>query len=56
MPERTTKVGRAEAEPDEQGRDYDRYASYEDGDATVICDRKNPNAWLKSTAATELRR
>ncbi|WP_458189181.1 DUF7331 family protein [Haladaptatus sp. NG-WS-4] len=28
--------------------DLDRYASYEDGESTVICDRKNTNAWIRA--------
>lgn len=27
--------------------DFDRYASYEDEDGTVICDRRNAAAWLR---------
>lgn len=34
--------------------DFDRFTSYEDGDATVVCDRKNPNAWLRSDAVVDL--
>lgn len=33
--------------------DLDRYTSYEDGDAVVVCDRENPRAWIRSgTTAT----
>lgn len=28
--------------------ELDRYASYEDGESTVICDRKNTNAWIRA--------
>lgn len=28
--------------------DFDRFTSYEDGNDLVICDRKNPKAWIKS--------
>lgn len=39
-------VETARAEP---GRiDFDDYASYEEGDFRVICDRENANAWFKS--------
>ena len=27
----------------------DRYAGYRDGDALIIVDRQNPNAWIRST-------
>lgn len=33
--------------------DYDRFASYEDGNDVVICDRKNPKAWIKSDTVTQ---
>lgn len=32
--------------------DFDRFASYQDGDAHVICDRTNPKAWIKSDTVT----
>lgn len=32
--------------------DFDSFASYEDGDDLVICDRKNPKAWIKSDTST----
>ncbi|WP_323191467.1 hypothetical protein [Halostella sp. PRR32] len=28
--------------------DLEQYVSYSDGDDTVICDRENPSAWIKS--------
>lgn len=31
--------------------DYDRYAAYEGGSALVICDRKNPAAWIRAAPA-----
>lgn len=34
--------------------DLDRYASYEDGDATVICDRENPQAWVRAAETVAL--
>lgn len=34
--------------------DFDAYASYEDGDGVVICDRKDAKAWLKSDTIAEL--
>lgn len=42
---------RAQAEPDRI--DYDDFASYEEGDALVVCDRENPNAWIKSDVTAE---
>ncbi|WP_339104616.1 hypothetical protein [Haloterrigena salinisoli] len=30
-------------------REFDRYVSYADGDGTVICDRRTPSAWIRST-------
>ncbi|WP_458206618.1 DUF7331 family protein [Haladaptatus sp. NG-SE-30] len=34
--------------------DLDRYASYEDGESTVICDRKNTNAWIRADVTSQL--
>jgi hypothetical protein len=34
--------------------DLDGVASYEDDDAFVVCDRKNPQAWIRSDAVTDL--
>lgn len=31
-----------------------RVASYEDGDAFVVCDRKNAQAWIRSNTVTDL--
>jgi hypothetical protein len=31
--------------------DDDRYAAYEDGAALVICDRRNPAAWIRAAPA-----
>lgn len=36
--------------------DLDEYASYEDGDQYVICDRANANAWIRSDVTTTLSR
>jgi hypothetical protein len=35
--------------------DLDDYASYEDGDSLVVCDRENANAWIKSDSTVEIR-
>lgn len=35
--------------------DFDDYASYEDGDSLVVCDRENANAWVKSDLSVELK-
>lgn len=43
----------ARAEP--ECIDFEDYASYEEGDSLVVCDRENANAWLKSDVTTELR-
>jgi|GEM_PF-4076473 len=37
-----------------EASEFDRYADYEDGDALVICDRRNARAWLRSDATTTL--
>lgn len=42
----TRAVERAQAEPDH--KDFDEYASYEENDSLVVCDRTNANAWVKS--------
>lgn len=52
MSKRQTSVQRAT--PEQNEIDYDRFAEYEDGDATVICDRKDPRAWIKSDVVTDL--
>lgn len=36
--------------------DLDGVASYEDGDATVICDRQAPAAWVRSTVTVPVHR
>ena len=32
----------------------DGYTSYEDGKYLVVCDRENPNAWIRSDGTVEL--
>ncbi|WP_175480217.1 DUF7331 family protein [Natrinema salaciae] len=29
--------------------DIEQYVSYADGDGTIIADRRNPSAWVRST-------
>lgn len=36
--------------------ELDRFASYEDGEEVVICDRKSPAAWIKSATTTKVER
>lgn len=36
--------------------EFDRYASYEDDGDLVVCDRKNPAAWLKADETVAVRR
>ena len=36
--------------------EFDRYATYESDRHTVICDRENPGAWIKSTETVALDR
>lgn len=36
--------------------DLEHVASYKDGDATVICDRQEPTAWIRSTVTVPMRR
>lgn len=33
---------------------YQQFVSYERGSATVICDRKNPDAWIRSELAVNV--
>ncbi|WP_195892459.1 DUF7331 family protein [Halopiger goleimassiliensis] len=35
---------------------FDEYVRYEDDDATVICDRTNPAAWIRSSVLEPCRR
>lgn len=37
-----------------EGADLDRFTSYEDGDTLVICDRKNPDAWIRADVTDDL--
>lgn len=41
-------------DPDEPA--LDRYVSYDDPDATVICDRSNAAAWIRSTDVRAIER
>lgn len=41
-----------EAEPDLP--DLDGFTSYEDGDHLVVCDRENPNAWVRTDEPVDL--
>lgn len=43
-----------EVGPDDRPAGLDGVASYEDDDAFVVCDRKNPRAWIRSDAVTDL--
>lgn len=54
MPEPTPRADRADDA--QHATEYEQFASYEDGDATVICDRKQPQAWIRSDAVVEVRR
>lgn len=36
--------------------EFDRYTRYEDDGALVVCDRKNPAAWLKAADTVAVRR
>lgn len=42
----------AELEPAQRQTDFSRVTSYTDGDSIVICDRKNPTAWIRSDVTT----
>lgn len=54
MPEQTQVADVDGTEPADV--DLDKFASYEEGDSLVICDRQNPNAWVKSDTPTALNR
>lgn len=54
MQEQHQTVERAETKQKEPV--VDRLVSYEVDDATVICDRMNPGAWIKSEVVAELER
>ncbi|WP_195893059.1 DUF7331 family protein [Halopiger djelfimassiliensis] len=36
--------------------EFDQYVRYADGDGTIICDRTNPTAWIRSTELWPCRR
>lgn len=36
--------------------DLEQFASYEADDGFVICDRKNPNAWIKAETTARIER
>ena len=46
-------VETAQTEPDHN--DLTEYASYDEGDSLVVCDRTNPSAWIKSDVSTSVR-
>lgn len=50
MQRQTTQPELVAEEP--PAADLDSFASYDDGDALVVCDRSNPNAWIRSDATT----
>lgn len=50
--ERTKTVERAE--PGRNRVDYEQFICYEEGQSTVVCDRKNPNAWIKSDVLADV--
>ncbi len=54
MRKQTQSVNVTEAKPAETH--LDKVASYEDEDGFVICDRKNPKAWVKSDTAPKAER
>lgn len=54
MRERTQIADVEQAAP--ESVELDQFASYEDDDGFVICDRKNPKAWIKSTTAPQMER
>ncbi|WP_290811069.1 hypothetical protein [Halovivax sp.] len=45
-----------DADPESLARRFDEFVEYADGDATVICDRSNASAWIRSTAVRQVRR
>lgn len=50
-----TEPREAVAEPAEAELvDLEAFTSYEDGDAHVICDRENPNAWIRAEETRSL--
>lgn len=53
MPEPTPTDDRADGVT--HAMEYDQFASYEDGDAIVICDRRRPQAWIRSDAVVGVR-
>lgn len=53
MPEPTPTGDVADAAQD--ATEYDQFASYEDGDAIVICDRREPQAWIRSDTVVGVR-
>lgn len=38
---------------DELPCDLSEFAAYDDGDYFVVCDRSNPNAWIRSDKPTD---
>lgn len=52
MRERTKQVEVERVEP--QITELEQFASYEDGDGVVICDRKAPNAWVRSDTTARI--
>lgn len=54
MPEPTPTGDRADDA--QHATAYEQYASYEDGEATIICDRKQPQAWIRSDTVVRVHR
>ncbi|WP_265110368.1 DUF7331 family protein [Halosolutus halophilus] len=52
----TDQLSTPDQQPAVQSARFDQYVSYEDDGGTVICDRSNPAAWIRSTELVPCRR
>lgn len=51
MPQQTASETEPRTEPPSH---LEQFASYEDGNDLVICDRKSPSAWIRSDATVPI--
>lgn len=52
MPNKEFQTAVEETEPDVAS--LDEYAGYDDGEWYVICEKSNPNAWIRMRETTRL--
>jgi hypothetical protein len=51
---RKETVQRGDEVPEAESIDLDEFTGYEDGNSYVVCDRRNPQAWIRSDVTETL--